>query len=124
MIHLDTNALIALPLWLRVGHPLIARVGAGEPVAASAIAWYEYLSGPVDAAELRLAESFIERRVLAADAEQVHLAADLYNAAGRKRSLKIDALIAAAAILNGAELLTLNLQDFAPFAARGLRLFA
>jgi len=124
VIHLDTNALIALPLWLRKGHPLIARVEVGEPVATSAIAWYEYLSGPIDAKEAHLVENFIERRVLVTDARQAQLAADLYNAAGRKRSLKIDALIAAAAIVNGAELLTLNLQDFAPFAARGLRLFA
>jgi len=34
MIHLDTNALIALPLWAREGHPVLMRIAAGEQAGA------------------------------------------------------------------------------------------
>lgn len=116
--------MIALPRWLKDGHPLVERVQRGEPTAACSVVWYEFLTGPVDEDELRLAEAFIERRVLAIDADHARLAAQLFNAGGRKRGWKTDALIAAVAIHSGAELLTVNLKDFAPFVAAGLRLMA
>jgi hypothetical protein len=47
MIHIDTNALIALPLWAREGHSVIERIAAGVPAGVSAVVWYEFLIGPV-----------------------------------------------------------------------------
>jgi predicted nucleic acid-binding protein len=123
VIHLDTNALVALPRWIRDGHPLIHNVEAGEPVAASSVAWYEYVTGPVDEAEVARAAAFIEHRIVPLDAEHAQLAAELFNGCGRKRTLKFDALIAATAIQTAAAFLTLNVRDFAPFVSRGLKLF-
>jgi predicted nucleic acid-binding protein len=51
-------------------------------------------------------------------------AAVLFNHAGRKRRLRTDSLIAATAILAGAELATYNADDFSPFTEHGLTLIA
>ncbi len=122
MIHLDTNALVALPLWARAGHPAIERIANGEPAGVCATVWYEFLIGPVDPQELRLAHAFVRGNIIAHDADDAELAARLFNACGRRRTLKTDALIAACAIRAQAQLLTLNVADFAPFKAHGLRL--
>lgn len=122
MIHLDTNALIALPLWARQEHPIIARIVAGEACAACTVVWYEFLIGPVDSNEVRLAHAFIRGAVVAVEAADARLAAGLFNDAGRRRTLKTDALIAACAIRAGAEFLTLNVEAFEPFVGHGLRL--
>lgn len=123
MIHLDTNALIALPLWARDGHPLIDRVVGGETAGVCAVVWYEFVASPVDDAEIRLARAFIRDTIASIDADDAALAADLFNGAGRRRTLKTDALIAASAIRAGAEFCTVNQQDFEPFVGHGLRLF-
>ncbi len=123
MLHFDTNVLIALPHWAREGHPAVARVLAGEAVAVSALVWYEFLSGPLAETEAGLARAFIEGRILPVGEDAAELAAELFNAAGRKRTLKTDALIAATAIRAKAEFVTLNSADFEPFVSQGLRLF-
>ncbi|MBS0193003.1 MAG: PIN domain-containing protein [Proteobacteria bacterium] len=122
MIHFDTNALVALPLWAQQGHPAISRVLAGEAAAASAVVWYEFLSGPLATEEVRLARAFLQGRILPITEDDAEVAARLFNAAGRKRKLKTDALIAAVALRAGAEFVTLNATDFMPFVAQGLRL--
>lgn len=124
MIHFDTNALIALPLWARRKHPAVRRVAAGEPAGACSIAWYEFAIGPIDERELELAHAFLQGRIEPIDRETADLAAHLFNACGRRRTLKTDALIAAAAIRANAEFVTLNAVDFEPFVAHGLRLGA
>ena len=50
------------------------------------------------------------------------LAANLFNQTGRKRGSRFDCLIAATAILNQAELATINQSDFKVFTAHGLKL--
>lgn len=122
MIHFDTNALIALPHWAREGHPVISRVLNGEPAAASTLVWYEYQIGPLAADEAMLAHAFLQGRIAPVTEEDAIAASTLLNAAGRRRGLKTDALIAAAAIRAKAELVTLNIADFQPFAEHGLRL--
>ncbi|HEX7381521.1 MAG TPA: PIN domain-containing protein [Nevskiaceae bacterium] len=123
MIHFDTNALIALPEWSRMAtHPVIERVLAGELAAACSVVWYEYAVGPVDDGELERAEGLLQGGIVAVTREDASLAAQLFNAAGRHRTLKTDALIAAAAIRAGAEFVTVNVADFEPFAAHGLRI--
>lgn len=123
MLHFDTNALIALPHWAREGHPAVARVLAGEAVAVSALVWYEFLAGPLAETEAGLARAFLQGRILPVGEEDAELAAELFNTAGRKRTLKTDALIAAVAIRAKAEFVTLNGADFEPFVGQGLRLF-
>ena len=124
MLHLDTNALIALPVWAREGHPLIARVLSGEEAAVSAVAWYEFLCGPVTQKEIELAIAFVESRVVPVDADHAATAAELFNAAGRRCILRTDALIAAVALHADADLVTLNRKDFDAINAPGLRLLS
>lgn len=122
MIHLDTNVLVALPLWAQEGHPVIERIAAGEPAGVSTVVWYEFLIGPVAEEEVALARAFVRGNIVALETEDARLAATLYNQAGRRRSLKTDTLIAAVAIRAGAEFLTVNTDDFLPLAPFGLKL--
>lgn len=124
MIHLDTNVLIALPVLARRRHPLVQRVAAGEPAATSSLAWFEYVCGPVPETEVDLVRAAIGARILSVDDAVAERAAVLFNHAGRRRHLRTDSLIAATAILAGAELATYNAADFAPFTAHGLELMA
>lgn len=123
MLHFDSNALVSLPHWAREGHPAIQRIAHGEAAAASAVVWYEFLSGPLAASEAPLARAFLQGRIVAVAEDDAERAATLFNAVGRKRKLKTDALIAAVAIRAGAEFVTLNRADFLPFVEFGLRIF-
>lgn len=122
MIHFDTNALIALPQWARQGQPAVKRVVRGEAAAACALVWYEFLLGPLAEGEAELAHAFLGGRIEPVGAEDAALAATLFNAAGRRRTLKTDALIAAHAIRTEADFITINVVDFEPFVPYGLRL--
>jgi len=121
---LDPNILILLPELIRREHPLVQRVLGGEAVSVCAPVWYEFLIGPVSPLDQRMARAFLRDRILPTSAEDAQLAADFFNHAGRRRSLKMDALIAACAVRAQAELFTVNTEDFAPFTPRGLRLSA
>ena len=80
MIHLDTNYLIGLAV---AGSPQAQLVdqwlAAGESLAASALAWTEFLNGPVQPQEIALVESIIEARVASFDKATAVLAAGLFN---------------------------------------------
>ena len=65
MIHLDTNYLIGLAVRgsspaQNVDHWLVT----GESLAASTLAWTEFLNGPVSADEIALVESVIEGNLI------------------------------------------------------------
>lgn len=122
MIHFDTNALIALPHLARGGHPAITRVANGEIAAVCSLVWYEYLLGPLAEEESDLARAFLSGRIEPVLEEDGVLGAELFNAAGRRRTLKTDALIAAVAIRAGADFVTTNVADFQRFVVQGLRL--
>lgn len=124
MIHFDTNALICLPQWAKDGHPVVTRVAAGEPAAACSVVWYEFLSGPLVEGEAELAHAFLQGRILPVAEEDARLAAELFNAIGRKRQHRTDTLIAACAIRADAEFATANAADFQGLTAHGLRLVA
>jgi predicted nucleic acid-binding protein len=124
MIHLDTNVLIALPRLARQRHALTLRIARGELAATSSLAWFEYLCGPVDDVEQQLVRAVIGGHIVEVDDAIAERAAALFNLAGRKRSLRTDSLIAATAMLAGAELATYNAGDFAPFREHGLTLLA
>jgi predicted nucleic acid-binding protein len=123
-LHLDTNVLIALPLLAKRGHALTQRIAKGEPAATSSLAWFEYVCGPLAESEQHLVRAAIGAQILDVDDAVAEYAAALFNHAGRKRSLRTDSLIAATAILAGAELASYNAEDFASFAAHGLKLLA
>jgi len=123
MIHLDTNYLIGLAVR---GSSPAQRVeewlARGEPLAASTLAWTEFLNGPVSANEIALVESVIEGNLVPFEKPAAVLAAQLFNQTGRRRGSRFDCMIAATAILAGAEFATENRNDFAPFGSFGLRL--
>ncbi len=52
------------------------------------------------------------------------LAGQLFFQTGSKRRNRLDTMIAATAILAGAELATVNPEDFAPFVPHGLKLLS
>jgi predicted nucleic acid-binding protein len=125
VIHLDTNVLIGLA---DAETPVVRAVGrwldAGEELAVSAVAWFEFSCGPLDDEALGLIEHVLSGRVVAFNSSQAQRAADLFNGAGRKRASRWDCMIAAAAIEGGARLATLNAADFARFKCSGLDLAA
>ena len=123
MIHLDTNYLIGLAVpGLSPAQNVDQWLATGEPLAASALVWTEFLNGPVSADEIALVESVIEENLVAFEKPTAVLAAQLFNQGGRRRGSRFDCLIAATAILAGAQLATENTKDFTPFVPFGLKL--
>lgn len=122
MICLDTNYLIrGLVSGSREGEELAAWITSGERLVTPVIAWYEFLCGPVTARQVETMRAFVSA-LIAFDASHAVMAAALYNAVGRKRRLRVDAMIAAVAIVAGASLATSNQEDFCEFVGHGLLL--
>lgn len=123
MIHLDTNLLIAA---IDLAHPGHARarqaLARGEPLAAGAVAWTEFLSKPVPTSHRHALMAMLGGRILPFAQAEAEVAAQLFQLPGVKRAQRLDTMIAATAILAGAELATSNLADFEPFVPLGLRL--
>jgi predicted nucleic acid-binding protein len=86
----------------------------------AAPAWYEFLCGPITAAQINTMQAFLEGDIIPFAADQAQVAARLFNAAERPRRLRVDAMIAATAISRQAALATLNTADFKPFTSHGL----
>ncbi|MEI8095074.1 MAG: PIN domain-containing protein [Spirochaetales bacterium] len=123
MICLDTNYLIHA---LVAGTPEAAQVALWlrqkTPLAMSAVAWYEFCCGPLSPKDHRMAQVILTGGVLPFGPEQAAEAARLFNGVGRRRPLRVDAMIAATALVAKASLATDNTDDFRPFEALGLRL--
>lgn len=120
MIHLDTSFLVRA---LVPGSPedsrLRAWISAGEAVAVSAVAWAEFLCGPLAGPDLELAGRIVGRqREFGPD--HAEIAARLFNASGRRRGSLLDCMVAAAALADDAPVATSNAADFRRFAAAGL----
>lgn len=121
MIHLDANVLVRLSV-RGSGAAKMVRLWllAGETLAVSAPAWFEYISGPVTSHEVLYAEAVLTGGVVDFEKADSYRAADLFNLTGRKRAMKLDCMIAASALLQRARIATTNVSDFHPFAAHGL----
>ena len=123
MIHLDTNYLIGLAVRGSAPAQNVDQwLATGEPLAASALAWTEFLSGPVSAADIALVESVIAGNIVGFEKPTAVFAAQLFNQTGRRRGSRFDCLIAATAIASNASLATENKKDFASFIPFGLKL--
>ena len=122
VIHLDTSFLIRA---LVHGSPEDAALRhwmqQGEPLAIAALAWTEFLCGPVSVHAIDMAAQLLGEPVSfgAADAT---LAARLFNETGRRRGSLLDCMIAATAIEGDAALATSNRADFRRLESLGLRL--
>jgi predicted nucleic acid-binding protein len=123
MIHLDTNYIIGLLIrGSREASQVDQWLAADESLAASAIAWSEFLNGPVTGLEVAQVEMVLQWQIVPFGKAEATLAADLFNKTGRRRGTRFDCLIAATAILNQSELATLNQADFKVFTPLGLKL--
>ena len=121
MICLDANFLIGGVSEARPeSRHLLTWAAAGETFCTAAPAWYEFLCGPVTAAQINTMQAFLEGGIIPFAADQAQVAARLFNAAERPRRLRVDAMIAATAISQQAALATLNTADFKLFASHGL----
>ncbi len=121
MILLDTNYLIrALVEGTHEAGQVSSWLEIGEEMCTSSIVWYEFLSGPVDADGIDLMRTIVSDRVLPFVSDTATEAARLFNACGRNRRLRVDAMIAASATIAGARLATGNREDFAAFVSQGL----
>ena len=122
MIHLDASFLIrALAEGTPQDRRLRAWLAAGEALGMSAVAWAEFLCGPVEATDLELVERVVHDRAPFGEAEAA-LAARLFNESGRRRGSLADCMIAASAMRAGVPLATENPKDFRRFASAGLSL--
>jgi predicted nucleic acid-binding protein len=120
MICLDTNYLIkGVAAGTSEASELVAWTQAGELLITPMPAWLEFLCGPVTPAQIATMRAFLDR-IVPFDEPQATEAARLFNAVRRRRSLRVDALIAATATVAGAALATSNRADFQPFVAHGL----
>ena len=123
MIQLDANFLIdGVDRGTPAALGIVGWLRQGEELACSSIAWAEFLNGPVMPDHEHIARDWLIGGIVPFDEKQAALAARLYNGAGRRRSLKFDSLIAAAAVTSGARLATNNKADFQPFVTLGLQL--
>jgi predicted nucleic acid-binding protein len=85
------------------------------------IAWGEYLCGPVSDAERLVYEELLGAPIAFVPAAS-EVAAHLFNVSGRRRGTFTDCLVAASAIVEGAELVTVNTAHFVRMVPVGLRL--
>lgn len=122
LIELDSNFLVAvLDAGGRQSGMLHSWARSGMRIQISAIAWSEYLCGPLDAAVVPLARKLVNS-VEAFTERDAELASELFNNTGRRSRSHVDCMIAAHAIRRDAALATLNVRDFQLFEKFALRL--
>jgi predicted nucleic acid-binding protein len=122
MIQLDTSFLIhALVPASSADAQLREWLAQQRPLGVSAVAWTEFLCGPVGPNEVALAQTLLGEPV-PFTAEDSAQAARLFNLGGRRRGSLVDCMIAAAAMNRDAPLATANRGDFERLTAFGLTL--
>ncbi len=122
MIHLDTSFLIrALVPGSSEDHRLRRWLRSREMIGLSAIVWAEFLCGPIHSQHAELV-NVVAGEPLPFLSQDAAAAARLFNLTGRRRGKLIDCMIAAAAIREGADLATSNVEDFRRLQLHGLRL--
>ncbi len=122
IVHLDTSFLIrALIPDSAENRKLREWIASGATLVISAVAWAEFLCGPLTADELQLAarvvgppQDFTSRHAT--------IAARLFNTSGRRRGTMVDCMIAAVALGASSQFATANEDDFSRFTEQGLQL--
>jgi predicted nucleic acid-binding protein len=123
MVHLDTNLIVVLIRVADSHHKTALKVVAGTgPFAAAAVAWTEFRSKPDEPTDVAAAKGILSGGIIPFDEAAASLAGELFHLTGSKRRTRLDTMVAATAILSGAELATTNPADFEPFVAHGLKL--
>ncbi|MBV8176120.1 MAG: PIN domain-containing protein [Verrucomicrobia bacterium] len=123
MICLDTNYLIrGLMNGAYESTRLIEWYESGEILLSAAPSWFEFLCGPVTKPQINVVRAFLSGGISAFEEVQATEAARLFNAVRRVRRFRVDAMIAATAIVAGARFATSNIEDFNIFVPHGLEL--
>jgi predicted nucleic acid-binding protein len=124
MICLDANYLIrGVALQTDEAAHLVRWIQEGVQLTTASVAWFEFLCGPVIPPQIRTMREFLSQEPLPFLVPQAREAARLFNAVKRVRRLRVDAMIAATAILADATLATSNTADFQCFVPYGLKLW-
>ncbi len=122
MIDLDANFVVAVIEHNQTAEEALTRwIEVGEEIAMSGVAWSEFLCGPVSLQQRERARKFISR-VEPFTADDATLAAELFNATGRRPRSHADCMIAATAISRGSAIATFDRSGFSQFEAFKLRL--
>ena len=125
MIHLDTNLLIAATDPGDIHASVVNKImDSAGPFAASACAWTEYRSRPVEPVRDNVLHRMLAGGIVPFDEQTAALAGELFHLTGSTRRTRMDVMIAATAIHAGAELATANPADFLAFLPHGLVLHA
>lgn len=123
LVHLDTNYLIAYAG--ESSADVVACVEGwivkDQKFCCSAMAWAEFLCGPVLPEEIAAMETLLHS-VLPVTPELAAEGARLFRETGRRSRSLPDCIIAATAMAVRQPLATLNRDDFAPFLPHGLEL--
>lgn len=123
MIHLDTNLLIAASDPEDPHVPVFRKLLVATPIlAVSAVAWTEYRSCLVDPVKERVLLQVLQGGIVSFDRIAAEFAGQLFYETKTHRRNRLDSMIAATAILAGAELATVDREDFRPFIPHGLKL--
>lgn len=114
MILLDTSVLVdGLTGPRRSLRALRRAIERGERLVVPALVFYEWLRGPRRPEELADQDAlFPAEAAISFGPREAALAAELYRAVRRPRGREVDLAIAACALAWGAELWTLNRNDF------------
>ncbi len=121
MIQLDNSFLIRAIAAPSAESALLAEwIRSGEDVAVSAVAWAEFLAGPVSHETVATAAALLGQPEPFTGAASA-IAARLFNERGRKRKMFVDCLIAGTAISCDASVATCDM-DFSSFESFGVRL--
>lgn len=122
MIQLDTSFLIrSLVAGSGEDRKLRRWIRDRATIRISAMAWTEFLCGPVSPAAVGFAARLLGEPVPFTAAEAA-LAARLFDESGRRRGTMMDCMIAATAVLAGGAIATSNPADFAPLEKLGVEL--
>lgn len=120
MTHLDTSFLIQSLVPQSIQETRMRFwLSTGAPLAVSAIAWAEFLCGPIDPSQVPLLERVVGKP-LPFEESDTQRSADLFNAAGRRRGSLLDCMIAAVALREKATLATSD-TAFTRFRSLGLQ---
>ncbi len=122
MIHLDTNFLVGLAHNSFREDGLLRRwLADGRPLGTSAVAWVEFLCGPLQpGAEPKVRSLVGEPEPFTSD--DATRAAELFNATGRRRGSLTDCMIAAVALRFDAAVATSDAAHFSRFVSLGLKI--